>query len=403
MFRYYEYRIYPSKDQQVLIQKHFGCARLIYNKVLESNIKSYSEGGKTPSKFDRINEVTAWKSTEELSFLKEVHSACLNNAVTDLYTAYTNFFRNKKGFPKFKSKHNNRKTYRVHQTGLSAKFDYEKNKIWLPKLKWLDCRLERECIGKVKSVTVKQVPSGKYFVSVLVDNGEEFPPKKPITRETTIGIDLGIKTFVTASNGLQIPNIKPYKSLEKLLKKRSREHSRKVKGSRNREKARIKLARVHERIANIRKDYINKTVHKLLNDNQIDTICVETLNVQGMLKNHRLAKAISDVSMYEFKQRLEWKANLLGKNILYIGQFEPSSKLCSKCGYINKELTMSDREWTCPQCNTHHDRDINASVNIKEIALRDYFNKTYTGLGKSVELGELLTVVRAKNQESSLF
>ena len=403
MFRYYEYRIYPTKEQQVLIQKHFGCARLVYNRILNENIKSYKENGKTPTKFDSINNLTQWKKTEELSFLKEVHSACLSNAIIDLYTAYTNFFRDKKGFPKFKSKHDNRKAYRVQQTGYTCKLDYENNKIWLPKLKWLDCRLDREAVGKVKSVTVKQVPSGKYFASVLVDNGEEFPPKKPIARETTIGIDLGIKTFVTASNGLQIPNIKPYKKLEKLLKKRSRELSRKVKGSRNREKARIKLARVHEKIANVRKDYINKAVHKLVNENQVDTICVETLNIKGMMSNHRLAKAVSDVSMYEFKKQLEWKANLLGKNILYIGQFEPSSKLCSKCGYINRELTLKDREWTCPQCNTHHDRDINASVNIKEIALRDYFSKIYTGLGKSVELGELLTVVRAENQESSLF
>ena len=204
------------------------------------------------------------------------------------------------------------------------------------------------------------------------------------------------------SNGIKIENIRPFKREEKKLKVLQKRLSKKVKGSKNHEKARIKVARQHEHIANIRKDYLHKVSTFIISDNQINTICLETLNIRGIVKNHHLAKAISDVSLSMFKEMLKYKADWKGKNILFIGQFEPSSKMCHVCGYVNKDLTLKNREWVCPKCNEKHDRDINASINIKQIALSDY-NKKYinSGLGQSVELVEVLALAEPMKQEKS--
>ena len=212
-----------------------------------------------------------------------------------------------------------------------------------------------------------------------------------------------MKTFATLSNGSVYERMRIIKREEKQLAKLQRRYSRKVKGSKNREKARIKVAKQQERIANIRKDYLHKTSTSIVNENQVNTICLETLNISGMMKNHKLAKALADVSLYSFKQMLEYKTERLGKNILYIGQFEPSSQLCHVCGYKNSEIKdLKVREWTCPNCGTTHDRDLNASINIKSIALSEH-NLKYqnTGLGKSVELVESLTLVGATKQEQN--
>ena len=400
MLRGYEFRIYPTEKQKGQIAQHFGCARLAYNLSLSKTMEHYTNTGKHLSGFQCNNYFTNLKKTEEYTFLKEVQSSVITNAIFDLQTAYTKFFREKSGFPKFKSRKSHRHSFTMHQTSGVCKLDYENNKVWIPRIKWLDCRLSRKVEGNIKSITVKQVPSGKYFISILVEDNKTYPPKKEIVPETTIGIDLGLKTFATLSNGIKLENIRPLKNEEKKLKVLQKRMSKRVKGSKNYEKARIKVARQHEHIANIRKDYLHKVSTNIINDSQVDTICLETLNIKGMMKNHKLAKAISDVSLGMFKKMLEYKADWKGKNIIYIGQFEPSTKLCHVCGFINNNITLSDREWECPSCNTYHDRDINASINIKQIALSDY-NKKYinSGLGQSVELVEVLALAEPMKQE----
>ena len=392
MLRTYEYRIYPNKSQEVQIAKQFGCCRVVYNKTLALRKETYETTQKHLSKYDLIKEITKWKKQEEFSWLNEVNSQALQQAVLDMDTAYQRFFREKTGFPKFKSKKTHRYAFRYPQ---GCKIDNEKNKIFLPKLGWVNCVVDRPIEFKLRSVTVKQVPSGKYFVCCLFDDGQELSPKKPIREETTVGIDLGLKDFAVLSNGTKIPRMRFIKQYEKQLAKLQKRHSRKQIGSHNREKARIKVARLQEKIANCRKDYLHKVSHKIINENQVDTICLETLNVAGMMKNHRLAKSVADVGMYMFKQMLEYKADRAGKNILYIGRYEPSTKLCD-CGYKNNDLTLSDREWTCPKCGKHYDRDVHAAQNIKKFALSEHNITCYnTRLGKSVELAELLALVKA--------
>ena len=392
MLRTYEYRIYPNKSQEVQIAKQFGCCRVVYNKTLALRKETYETTQKHLSKYELVKEITKWKEQEEFNWLSEANAQALQQAVFDMDCAYQRFFREKTGFPKFRSKKTHRYSFRYPQ---GCKLDNEGNKIYLPKLKWVKCKVDRPIEFQLRSVTVKQVPSGKYFVCCLFDDGLELPPKLPITEETTVGIDLGLKDFAVLSNGTKISRMKFTKQYEKQLAKLQRVLSRKQKGSNNREKARVKVARLQEKISNCRKDYLHKVSHKIINENQVNTICLETLNVKGMMMNHRLAKSVADVGMYMFKQMLEYKADRAGKNILYIGRYEPSTKLCD-CGYKNNDLTLSDREWTCPKCGKHYDRDVHAAQNIKKFALSEHNLTCYnTRLGKSVELAELLALVKA--------
>ena len=387
MLKAYEYRLYPNKEQVILLAKHFGCNRFIYNWALAKRIEQYEKTGKSISKFELNKMITQLKKEEKTKWLSEVNAQSLQQSIQNMETAYINFFRNKKGFPKFKSKKSHRYVYRIPQ---GIKINFETNKIFLPKLGEVKIRVDRQFQGEIKSATVKQVPSGKYFVSVLVEDGICEPDKVELNKDKSIGIDLGLKHFAILSNGIKIENPKTLRNNLAKLKVLQRRLSKKVKGSNNRNKARIRVARQHEKIANIRKDFLHKLSTNIISDNQVDTICLETLNVSGMIKNHKLSQAISDVSWSEFVRMLEYKANQRGKNILRIGQFEPSSRLCT-CGYINRDLTLSDREWECPICHTIHDRDILAANNIKNIAFLD-INKKYhlSGLGKSVELVEVL-------------
>ena len=396
MLKTYEYRIYPNKEQAILIAKHFGCTRFVYNKALALKISLYEKEKKTISKFELNKEITKWKKEETTCWLKEVQAQSLQQAMTDLDSAFIRFFREKKGFPKFKSKHTYRYSYRSPQ---GNKINFENKKIFLPKIGWIKTRIDRTFVGEIHSVTLKQVPSGKYFVSVLIKDETENKFLRPIKEETTIGIDLGIKDFAVLSTGEKIPNPRALKENLKKLQVLQHRMSRKAKGSNNRNKARIKVAKQYEKVTNIRKDFLHKLSSRLTNESQVDTICLETLNISGMMKNHRLAQAMGDVSWYSFIQMLTYKAERNGVNILRIGQFEPSSKTCT-CGYINKNLTLRDRNWICPNCGTHHDRDILAANNIKRIALAD-LNLKYqnSGLGKSVELVESLTLVKAMKQE----
>ena len=376
MLKSFVYRLYPNKEQEILLAKHFGCNRFIYNWALNLRKESYEQSGKTISKFELNKMVTQLAKKEEYSWLQEVLSQSLQQSIQNLDTAYIKFFKEKTGFPKFKSKRTHRYSYRIPQ---NVKIDFEEHKVFLPKIKWVNIRVDRKFEGLIKSATVKQLPSGKYFVSILVEDGKDYQTKKQIEHANAVGIDLGIKDFAILSDGTKIENPKFLRIKEQRLKVLQKRLSRKQKGSNNRNKQRIKVAKLHEKITNERKDFLQKLTTKLVKESQFDTFCLENLNVSGMMRNHKLAKSIAEVSWYQFIEMLKYKCEWYGKNLVQIGQFEPSTKTCSHCGYKNTELTLKDREWICPVCNTYHDRDINAAINIKNFALSEANLKSFSG------------------------
>ena len=363
----YKCRIYPNKKQQELLEKHFGCVRWVYNWGLERKIKAYQQNKKRLSCFDLMKELVQLKRTEDHQWLKEVNSQSLQMALRNLDNAFTAFFKKRSRFPQFKSKKNSRWSFQVPQ---SLRLD---DRLSIPKIPNIKIKLSRKINGKMKTATVSKTPTDKYFVSILVEHDGELPLKPKITKETTVGVDFGIKTFATISNGKKVENPRFLDKSLKQLKKQQRRLSRKVKGSKNRDKQRLKLALMYEKIANQRLDFLHKFSYGLTHENQVESIAIEDLDVTGMLKTRYLARAVHDVSWQEARRQLEYKCDWYSKNLLTIGRFEPSSKMCS-CGAVNHDLTLADREWTCLICGVKHDRDLLASQNIKRFAL--------IGLGK---------------------
>lgn len=364
MLKAYKYKLEPTTEQKVLIEKHIGSCRYIYNWALSLKVKSYEETGKSLSQFDINKRITSLKV--ENKWLGEVNSQSLQGMTRNLESAFTRFFREKKGFPNYKSKKNPVQSFPVPQ---HYSVDFENNTIKLPKIGIVKAVLHRTFEGELKTATVSKSCTGKYYISILVDNGKELPVKETFSEATTAGVDVGIKDFAVLSSGEKIENPKYLKSSLKRLKVLQKRVSRKQKGSKNREKAKQRLAKLHERITNQRNDFQHKLSFRLVSENQ--AIALETLNVKGMQKNHRLAQAIGDSAWSSFVTKLEYKAEWFGKTILRIGQFEPSSKICNVCGYHKSDLTLKDREWTCPDCKTVLDRDVNAAINIKKFALID--------------------------------
>lgn len=397
MLKSYEYRLYPNKEQKILLAKHFGCNRFIYNWALNLRKEEYQRTGKTISKFDLNKKITELSKQEETIWLKEVLTQSLQQSIQNLDTAYIKFFKEKRGFPKFKSKKTHRHSYSIPQ---NVKINFEDHRVFLPKIKWTNLRVDRTFDGIIKSATVKQVPSGKYFVSILVEDGREPMKPKEINFDTAVGIDLGIKDFAILSNGEKIVNPKFLRNKEKRLKILQKRLSRKQKDSQNRNKARIKVAKYHEKISDERKDFLQKLTTKLVKESQFDTFCLETLSIQGMMQNHKLAKSIAEASWYRFIEILRYKCNWYGKNLVQIGRFEPSTKLCP-CGYKNNELTLADREWTCPICGTHHDRDVLAANNIKRFALSRANLNSFSGSGRLVEPVEMSGILESVKQEEN--
>ena len=367
----YKYRIYPTKEQEIQLAKTFGCCRFVYNQMLAKKIELYKTEKKSLSKTD-CNNYCNRELKKEYPWLKEVDKFALTNSIYNLDFAYQNFFREIKkgntnqGFPKFKSKKNNHKSYRTNFTNNNIEVDFENNQIKLPKLKWIKCKFHRKFTGKILSATISQVPSGKYFVSLNIECKHEELPKN----NNAIGLDLGISDLLITSEGEVFENNKLTYKYEKKLAKLQRQLAKKQKGSKNFNKQRVKIAKLYEKITNIRKDNLHKISSQIVKENQF--IFSEDLNIKGMVKNHNLAKSIHDVSWYELTRQLQYKSEWNGRIYHKVDRYYASSQLCNVCDYKNEEVkNLSIREWTCPKCGTYHDRDINASINILNQGLRD--------------------------------
>ena len=350
-----KFRIYPNKEQKNLINQTLGCCRLIYNKGLAMRNETYKNGGKTGYS-QTSTMLTMMKKCDDFAFLKVVDSIALQQSLRDLDRGFVNFFQKRAAHPVFKSKHNHHQSYRTINQGENIRIVGKHIK--LPKLGYVKVRQSME-IGHINSVTIERTPTGKYFAVLNV----EFEPTPKPNGGKKIGIDVGIKEFYSDSNGNMVPNPKHLeKSMRKLVREQRR-LSRKEKESNNRNKQRVKVALVHEKIVNQRNDFLQKESTMLIRENQ--TICIEDLKVKNMMRNHRLAKSIASVSWSKFFDMLEYKAMWYGNDIIRIPTMYPSSQTCSCCGYKNplvKNLTV--RNWECPECHTKHNRDTNAGINI---------------------------------------
>ena len=363
MHRAFRYRFYPSPSQEVLLRKTMGCSRFVYNHFLALRIKEWTTNQKSVSYNETSSILTQLKKEEETKWLNEVSSVALQQSLQNLQEAYNNFFRGLKkkqkvGFPRFKKK-NNRNSITLTKTA----FSYKNGEIFIAKSKKkLNIRWSRQLPSEdISSITISLTTSGKWSISILVDDPNDYT--LPLC-DKVLGVDLGIETFTTLSTGekVKMPDLKPhYTKLKKLQKK----HSKKQKGSKNKEKARLKVARQYEKITNIRQDFHHKLSTRLIHENQV--VVMEDLNVSVMVKNRKLARAISQQGWYQFLTFLKYKATMYGRELLQVDRFYPSSKTCSSCGTIQASLPLNVREWTCDACGSLHDRDINAAINLKAL------------------------------------
>lgn len=381
MLKAFKYKINPTKEQSILLNKHIGASRFVFNLALECKQMAWVSNRINLTCFELHSQLKDLKT--ECKWLKEVNSQTLQQSITNLDKAYTAFFKGRNGFPNFKKKSNGG-SFNIPQN-----VQLENGKLIIPKFKnGIDIVLHRPTKGDIRQATISRTPTGKYFVSILCETREPIKPKYTIKENTTVGIDLGIKTYIVSSDGKEFDNPKFLRKAQNKLKYIQRKYS-KNKGKRTKRK----LATLHEKVANQRKDFLHKISSELIKNH--DSLAIEDLSVSNMVKNHCLALSILDASWGMFVKMLEYKAEWYGKNILKIGKFEPSSKLHANCGYINKFLTLNDREWNCPKCGEVVLRDLNAAINVKSFALKNILFGT-----NRKNQGELSTMVEVMNLEA---
>jgi putative transposase len=342
-----------------------GNARWVYNWALARRIEAYQKDKTSISAFTLIKELPKMKKKPEYEWLNLSVAQSLQQSIRNMDKAFKRFFREKHGFPRFKRKHDKQSVGFPQNT----KIDFDTNRVWIQKLGWIPARLSRTFDGTIKTAVISKTKTGKFFVSITVDEPRKQPKQKPIQERGAVGIDTGIKTFAVLSDGTRIENPKHLASSLQRLRLLQRRVSKKVKGSKNRAKAIMRLARQHEKVANQRRDFLQKCTTEIAN--RYDTVVCENLNIKGMMANRRLARSIGDLGLGDFYRMLKYKLAECGKNYLEIGRFEPSSKLCT-CGAINSELSLADREWTCESCGAKHDRDLLAAQNILRFGLQKH-------------------------------
>ena len=347
----YKYRLYPNDKQVKKLAGMFGTCRWLHNFFLEKKNKNYLDN-KTSSTYYQDSEVLT-KLKKVYVWMSETNSQSLQQELKNLDTSFGRFFRKISNFPRFHTKHD-KQAFRVPQ-----KVRVDNKTLFIPKFnEGIKFKQHRKVEGTIRHATISKNKAGQHFVCICAEKNIDRMPQT----NKEVGIDLGIKTLIQCSDGKKYLNVKPYRTLEFRVKLLQKEVSRKVKGSINRNKARVMLARLHQRISDIRTNHLHQITRRIINENQV--VVIEDLNVKGMLRNHKLAKAIQDVSLHELKRQLEYKAEWYGRTLVQIDRWYPSSKTCNECGFINQNLTLNDREWTCPRCNVEHDRDLNASINI---------------------------------------
>ena len=354
----YKFRIYPNIEQQQKLAKCFGCQRFIYNYFLNKRNQRY-QNNETSTYNKDAAELTQLKKQDEYVWLKEGLSQSLQRTLRNLDTAFNSFFAKRNKFPKFKSRRHKQSFCIPQKTKVKNK------KLYIPKFKeGIRIKQHRNIEGSIINATISKKPCGHYYVTITVErNIKQYKRNKK-----KVGVDLGIKDLAVLSDGKRYKNIRPYKSLQQRLAFLQKRYSKKEKDSNNKEKARVKVARLHERIANIRNNHLHQVTSKIVSENQ--TIVMEDLNVRGMLKNRKLAKSVADVSFYEFVRQITYKAKWYDRNLIQVDRWYPSSKTCHHCNFVNQDLTLADRDWDCPRCNRKLDRDFNAAKNIEREGLR---------------------------------
>lgn len=368
MLKAYKYRIYPNSEQALAFEKHFGCSRFVFNWALALQKRYYAMFGKSLSRTQIQSQLVKKKKTAKFVWLNEVNSQSLLNALLNVHTAFTNFFKGRAKFPRFKSKKIPQRRYQCPQ---HCTVNFEQSIINLPKIKGIKAIFSREFIGKIKTVTVSKTATGKYYASILVENTDSLPTPTTIEPSLTVGIDLGISHLLNLSDGSKFDNPKHLAQASQRLATQQKIFARKQKQSKNYQQQKLAVARIHEKVKNQRLDLHHQITHRLICENQATSYALEDLAVKNMVKNRKLAKAINDVGWMQFVTLLTYKAKWYGKNVLKVNRFFASSKICSHCHHKLDSLPLQVRKWTCPSCQKEHDRDINASKNIRQQALAD--------------------------------